>query len=42
VFADKQGMPLWLSEALRFIRKEMSAGVNAEEVIRHGGFRTRR
>ena len=29
--------PLWLSEALRFIRKEMSAGVNAEEVIRHVG-----
>lgn len=29
--------PLWLSEALRFIRKEIAAGVNAEEVIRHVG-----
>ncbi len=29
--------PLWLSEALRFIRKEIPAGVNAEEVIRHVG-----
>ena len=27
--------PQWLSEALRFIRKEISAGGNAEEVIRH-------
>jgi LacI family transcriptional regulator len=29
--------PLWLSEALRFIRKEIPAGVNTEEVIRHVG-----
>jgi LacI family transcriptional regulator len=29
--------PLWLSEALRFIRKEIPQGVNAEEVIRHVG-----
>ena len=29
--------PLWLSDALRFIRKEIPAGVNAEEVIRHVG-----
>ena len=29
--------PLWLSDALRFIRKEIAAGVNAEEVIRHVG-----
>lgn len=29
--------PLWLSDALRFIRKELPAGVNAEEVIRHVG-----
>jgi len=29
--------PPWLSEALRFIRKEISAGVNAEEMIRHVG-----
>lgn len=29
--------PLWLSDALRFIRKEISAGVNADEVIRHVG-----
>jgi len=29
--------PLWLSEALRFIRKGIPSGVNAEEVIRHVG-----
>ena len=29
--------PLWLSEALRFIRKAIPEGVNAEEVIRHVG-----
>ena len=29
--------PLWLSEALRFIRKEIPSGLNAEEVIRHVG-----
>jgi LacI family transcriptional regulator len=29
--------PLWLSEALRFIRQNLAAGVNAEEVIRHVG-----
>lgn len=29
--------PLWLSDALRFIRKEIPQGVNAEEVIRHVG-----
>jgi LacI family transcriptional regulator len=29
--------PLWLSDALRFIRKEIPAGVNAAEVIRHVG-----
>ncbi len=29
--------PLWLAEALRFIRKEIPSGVNAEEVIRHVG-----
>ena len=29
--------PQWLSDALRFIRKEIPAGVNAEEVIRHVG-----
>ena len=29
--------PLWLSDALRFIRKEIPSGVNAEEVIRHVG-----
>jgi len=29
--------PLWLSEALRFIRQNLTAGVNAEEVIRHVG-----
>jgi LacI family transcriptional regulator len=29
--------PQWLSEALRFIRKEIVAGVNAAEVIRHVG-----
>jgi LacI family transcriptional regulator len=29
--------PQWLSEALRFIRKEIPSGVNAEEVIRHVG-----
>jgi LacI family transcriptional regulator len=29
--------PLWLSDALRFIRKEIPAGVNADEVIRHVG-----
>ncbi len=29
--------PLWLSEALRFIRKEIPSGVNAAEVIRHVG-----
>jgi len=30
--------PPWLSEALRFIRQEISSGVNAAEVIRHVGF----
>lgn len=29
--------PQWLSEALRFIRKGIPEGVNAEEVIRHVG-----
>lgn len=29
--------PQWLSEALRYIRKEIPAGLNAEEVIRHVG-----
>lgn len=29
--------PLWLSDALRFIRQAIPAGVNAEEVIRHVG-----
>ena len=29
--------PAWLSAALRFIRKEIPSGVNAEEVIRHVG-----
>lgn len=29
--------PQWLADALRFIRKEIPAGVNAEEVIRHVG-----
>jgi LacI family transcriptional regulator len=29
--------PQWLSEALRFIRKEIPGGVNAAEVIRHVG-----
>ena len=29
--------PQWLSEALRFIRKEIPSGVNAAEVIRHVG-----
>ena len=29
--------PPWLSEALCFIRKEIPAGVNADEVIRHVG-----
>jgi LacI family transcriptional regulator len=29
--------PLWLADALRFIRERIPAGVNAEEVIRHVG-----